>query len=61
VRRIAGAADEVVCLLTPEAFGSIGAFYLNFSQLSDEDVRYLLEDARRRQEEYRLRAVAPPR
>jgi putative phosphoribosyl transferase len=59
VRRIAGAADEVVCLLTPEPFGSIGTFYANFAQLRDEDVRYLIDVARRRQEEHGLRVAVP--
>jgi putative phosphoribosyl transferase len=59
VRRIASAADECVCLLTPEPFGSIGAFYLNFSQLSDDDVRYLLAEAARRYEERRPTVAVP--
>ena len=30
--------DEVVCLEIPEEFGSLGYFYDDFHQLSDEDV-----------------------
>jgi predicted phosphoribosyltransferase len=35
--------DEVVCLLTPERFWAIGQFYLDFSQLADEEVVQLLK------------------
>ena len=34
--------DEVVCLITPESFRSISLWYEDFSQTTDEDVRYLL-------------------
>lgn len=36
------AVDEVVCLITPESFRSISLWYEDFSQTSDEDVRFLL-------------------
>jgi putative phosphoribosyl transferase len=32
------AADEIVCLETPEPFDAIGLFYRDFSQVSDQDV-----------------------
>lgn len=32
-------ADEVVCLATPEPFRAIGCWYVEFPQLSDEEVR----------------------
>ncbi len=35
--------DQVICLLTPESFFAIGAFYKDFSQTSDEDVITLLD------------------
>jgi len=35
-------ADEVVCAITPEPFYSVGYWYADFSQTSDEDVRDLL-------------------
>jgi predicted phosphoribosyltransferase len=38
-------ADEVVCLETPDPFFSVGQFYWNFSQTSDEEVRSLLHAA----------------
>lgn len=40
------AVDEVVCLTTPEPFFGVGAWYRDFSQTSDEEVRRLLEQAR---------------
>ena len=38
-------ADEVVCLLTPEPFLGVGRWYVDFSPLTDEEVRWLLERA----------------
>ena len=35
-------ADEVVCLEAYEAFGAIGLYYADFTQVSDEEVRALL-------------------
>jgi len=40
--------DEVVCLATPAFFGAIGAFYDDFRQLEDDEVRELLARAVRR-------------
>jgi len=45
--------DEVVCLATPAFFGAIGAFYEDFRQLEDDEVRELLARAA-------PRAAAPP-
>ena len=36
-------ADEVICLETPENFSAVGLCYKDFSQITDEDVKYLLE------------------
>jgi putative phosphoribosyl transferase len=38
-------ADEVVCLSAPRDFGSVGAFYRDFGQVSDEEVAALLRAA----------------
>jgi putative phosphoribosyl transferase len=38
-------ADEVVCVETPEPFYAVGAWYENFSQTTDEEVRDLLTRA----------------
>ena len=35
-------ADEVMCAITPEPFYSVGLWYENFSQTTDEEVRELL-------------------
>jgi putative phosphoribosyl transferase len=35
-------ADDVVCLLTPEPFYAVGAWYEDFAPTSDEEVRRLL-------------------
>jgi len=35
---LADAADEIVCLATPEPFFAVGQFYRDFSQTSDEEV-----------------------
>mgnify|MGYP005847403843 CR=1 FL=1 len=38
--------DELVCLETPTPFFGVGAWYKDFSQLGDEEVRSFLERAR---------------
>jgi predicted phosphoribosyltransferase len=35
-------ADEIVCLEQPDAFHAIGAYYLDFRQVTDEQVAKLL-------------------
>lgn len=40
------AADEVFCLLEPAEFWAVGQFYRRFPQVSDEEVRQLLEAGR---------------
>ncbi len=39
---LAGEADEVVCLATPEPFYAVGLWYEEFPQVTDEEVRRLL-------------------
>lgn len=46
--RIAAVADEVVCLATPMLFSSVGQWYRDFGQTSDEEVRELLARAHAR-------------
>jgi predicted phosphoribosyltransferase len=38
-------ADEVICAATPEPFVAVGVWYSDFSQISDEEVCALLEQA----------------
>jgi predicted phosphoribosyltransferase len=44
---LAPMADEAVCLWQPEPFGAIGLYYENFVQISDDEVRELLESTTR--------------
>lgn len=43
IRTLQQEADEVVCLATPEPFWAIGQWYRDFPQLSDEEVKDLLQ------------------
>jgi predicted phosphoribosyltransferase len=38
-------ADDVICYRTPEPFGGVGAWYDDFSQVGDDEVRTLLNRA----------------
>jgi putative phosphoribosyl transferase len=40
--RLGDAADEFVCTLTPRVFFSVGQFYQDFDETTDEEVRVLL-------------------
>jgi putative phosphoribosyl transferase len=44
---LANEVDEMICLLQPEPLYSISAWYEDFSQVSDETVRMLLQTAQR--------------
>jgi putative phosphoribosyl transferase len=46
VRRLEHLVDELVAITTPALFWSIGGFYDDFRQVSDDEVRELLEQAR---------------
>jgi len=43
-------ADEVVCAETPSPFRAVGLWYRDFPQSTDDEVRRLLEEARREHE-----------
>lgn len=45
INLIAGQVDEVICILTPEPFHAVGLWYEDFSQTSDAEVIYLLNQA----------------
>lgn len=45
LRHIAAAADEVVCLHTPDVFFAVGEFFQDFSQVSDETVMAVLRES----------------
>jgi putative phosphoribosyl transferase len=36
-------ADEIVCLAEPESFRAIGQWYADFSQVTDDEVRQILD------------------
>ena len=41
---LASECDEVVCLVTPEPFYAVGAYYEDFAQTTDSEVKQLLND-----------------
>jgi putative phosphoribosyl transferase len=41
-REFAAIVDEIACLVTPEPFGAVGRAYVDFRQVSDDEVRRLL-------------------
>jgi predicted phosphoribosyltransferase len=41
-RAISRAADELVCVLAPHPFGAVGRWYVDFSEVSDDEVCGLL-------------------
>ena len=43
-RQFKNLVDDVVCARTPEHFGSVGQWYRDFSETTDEEVRELLRD-----------------
>jgi putative phosphoribosyl transferase len=47
VTRLAGDVDAVVCLRMPPHFMAVGQFYLEFNQVSDEEVLEILRRERR--------------
>jgi predicted phosphoribosyltransferase len=42
-REFTGEVDEIVCLHTPEPFFSVGFWYDDFSQTTDDNIREMLE------------------
>jgi putative phosphoribosyl transferase len=60
VEALKSEADEVVALTAPETFGSVGEFYRDFAQTSDEEVVSLLDSAHRRDADLEHGAPRPP-
>jgi putative phosphoribosyl transferase len=50
--------DDIVCAATPEPFHAVGLWYEDFSQTTDEEVRELLQAARRERSERRYVATS---
>ncbi len=44
LERVSGLADEIVCLATPRPFHAVGAHYLDFAGVSDDEVIALLAE-----------------
>ncbi len=44
---LAAIADEVVCARTPDPFSAVGLWYRDFAQVSDDEVRALLQSGAR--------------
>ena len=44
---LAGLVNEIYCLATPDPFYAVGIWYADFAQVSDEQVRSLLQQSRR--------------
>jgi predicted phosphoribosyltransferase len=44
-RQIGGEVDEIICMTQPEPYDSVGAWYNDFSQTDDDEVRELLSSA----------------
>lgn len=44
---LGGKVDQTVCLQTPNPFWSVGSWYADFTQTSDQEVQFLLDDAAR--------------
>lgn len=45
VAQVGGLVDEMLCPFTPEPFSSIGQWYAEFGQVSDEEVQTFLHEA----------------
>jgi putative phosphoribosyl transferase len=50
---LAEEVDDIVCARTPEPFQSVGQWYVEFSQTTDEEVRDLLARAERETAQHR--------
>lgn len=46
VRKLSKEVDDIVAVLIPEAFYGVGAFYEDFTQVSDDDVMFYLDRLR---------------
>ena len=45
IQRLGGLVDEFICLDAPESFYGVGEFYFDFSQVTDQEVKSLLDRA----------------
>ncbi len=47
LEKVAGQADEVICLYAPENFQAVGQFYADFGQVEDDEVIALLSERKK--------------
>jgi putative phosphoribosyl transferase len=45
-QRLKEEADDCVCLATPESFGAVGEWYIDFRQVNDSEVQHFLQEGR---------------
>jgi putative phosphoribosyl transferase len=60
-RQFENEVDEVICAKTPSDFGAVGAWYLDFSQTTDEEVSELLDHTAHENKVHQLLAKHPER
>jgi putative phosphoribosyl transferase len=48
IRELESLVDEVAAVLTPARLGAVGAWYRDFAQTRDDEVRRLLRESRSR-------------
>lgn len=53
-RSLEHVADRVFCPNQPIYFGAVGLYYANFAQVSDQEVRHLLNQAQRKREPWKV-------
>jgi putative phosphoribosyl transferase len=58
ISEVAGVADEMICAVTPEPFDAVELGYEDFAEASDDEVRSLLDAARRDHEQRQLNPAA---
>jgi predicted phosphoribosyltransferase len=49
VERLKDVADHVIAVITPSDFAGVGAWYQDFSQVADSEVRRILDSAEKQQ------------
>jgi len=53
ILKLATDADEIICLRCPSLFSAVGQFYLNFTQISDDEVMEILQEEIKRKNKER--------
>lgn len=53
ILKLATDTDEIICLRCPSLFSAVGQFYLNFTQISDDEVMEILQEEIKRKNKER--------